>query len=970
MATDPPDLEAIFFAARHKPAGDRAAYLDAVCGRDAELRRRVEQFLSAQAEIGSFLEAPAPALAATVDEPPRREGPGTAIGPYKLLEQIGEGGFGVVFMAEQQQPVRRKVALKVLKPGMDSKQVIARFEAERQALALMDHPHIAKVLDASTTDAGRPYFVMELVRGVPITQFCDAHRLTPRRRLELFVAVCRAVQHAHTKGVIHRDLKPSNVLVTLHDGTPVVKVIDFGIAKALGQSLTDKTLFTGFAQLLGTPLYMSPEQAELSGLDVDTRSDLYSLGVLLYELLTGTTPLDQKRVRQVGYDELRRLIREEEAPRPSTRLSTLGPAAVTVSANRRSEPQQLSRLLRGELDWVVLKALEKDRARRYETASAFAADVQRYLHDEAVEACPPSAGYRFRKFARRHQRRLLTAAVIFLAVVLTAAGGGVLIWRVNQDLRQALDRERDIRELERRNAYSQRIALAEREWAANNLSRMQQLLGECPEDLRGWEWHYLRRLRFKTLPPLRHPNAVLDATFSPDGRRVAASDRSGVVKVWDAHTGRELFQFQAHKDYTNKVAFSPDGQYLATGGGRRDRTVKLWDSQSGQFIRTLTSYQAQVNSLAFSPDGRLLASAGEDATVKLWDTATGRETLTLRGHLHLPIATVAFSPDGTRRLSACHDGTVRVWDATPVRQGEVGEEVLTLQGHRGGVRSVVFHPDGRRLVSAGDDGMVRVWDATPGEELHTLGEHIGPIYQLAFSSRGERLAAGGRELVVWDATAWRQLFITPEVGARSLATFSPDDRYLATVGREYTVTLLDAATGEEIREFRGHSWFVRGLAFSPDGRTLASAGLDSSVRLWDTTTGAEIRRLELRHPGPTGLAFSPDGRHLALAGRDKTVKVWDAATWQERRTFRDPTGAVESVAWHPDSRRLAWGGTDATVKVGDLDTGEILHTWRGHTSWVQGVAFSPDGRWIASASLDETVKLWKAPAPPAAEPTK
>jgi eukaryotic-like serine/threonine-protein kinase len=375
---------------------ERAAYLDEACAGDPALRAAVEALLSAY-DAGEFLESPAAGLAETVDEAVAVERPGTVIGPYKLLEQIGEGGFGIVFMAEQTQPIRRKVALKVLKPGMDTRQVIARFEAERQALALMDHLNIAKVLDAGQTSSGRPYFVMELVKGLPITDYCDQSQLTPRKRLELFVSVCQAVQHAHQKAIIHRDIKPSNVMLTLHDGTPLVKVIDFGIAKALGQQLTDKSLYTGFAQLVGTPLYMSPEQAALSNIDVDTRSDIYSLGVLLYELLTGTTPFDKERLKEIGYDELRRIIREEEPPRPSTRISTLGQAATTVSTNRKSDPKQLSRLFRGELDWIVMKALEKDRNRRYQTASAFAADVQRYLNDETVEACPPSAWYRCRK---------------------------------------------------------------------------------------------------------------------------------------------------------------------------------------------------------------------------------------------------------------------------------------------------------------------------------------------------------------------------------------------------------------------------------------------------------------------------------------------------------------------------------------------------------------------------------------------
>jgi serine/threonine protein kinase/Flp pilus assembly protein TadD len=455
-------------AVEHSSPEERAAFLAKACAGDAGRRARVEALLRAYEAAGNFLQGnPPPSEAvATVDQPPVVEGAGTVIGPYKLLEQIGEGGFGIVFMAEQQEPIRRKVALKVLKPGMDSKQVIARFEAERQALALMDHPHIAKVLDAGQTGSGRPYFVMELVKGVPITQFCDDHRLTPRERLGLFVDVCQAVQHAHQKGVIHRDIKPSNVLVTSHDGTPVVKVIDFGIAKAVGQQLTDKTVHTQFAQLIGTPLYMAPEQAGESSLDVDTRSDIYSLGVLLYELLTGTTPFDKERLSQVGYDELRRIIREEEPSKPSTRISTLALAASTASANRKSDPKQLSRLFRGELDWIVMKALEKDRNRRYESASAFAADVRRYLDDEPVLACPPSAWYRFRKFGRRHRAAL---ALAFAALLVVAAVAGGVGWVVrDQESRRAVAQHEagsaleDARRLQRQGQWSEALEAVKR----------------------------------------------------------------------------------------------------------------------------------------------------------------------------------------------------------------------------------------------------------------------------------------------------------------------------------------------------------------------------------------------------------------------------------------------------------------------------------------------------------------------------
>jgi serine/threonine protein kinase len=418
-------------AVEMESAEERRAYLDAACGEDAALRREVEELLNHHGELGGFLEAPPGTSAFEPDPAPAGggaapQGVGTVIGPYKLVQEIGEGGMGTVYLAQQTEPVKRLVALKVIKPGMDSRQVIARFEAERQALALMDHPNIAKVLDGGTTESGRPYFVMELVKGVPITRYCDEHRLTPRQRLELFVPVCQAVQHAHQKGIIHRDLKPSNVLVASYDGTPVPKVIDFGIAKATGPQLTERTLVTGLGAVVGTLEYMSPEQAELNQLDIDTRSDVYSLGVLLYELLTGTTPLERKRLKQAAMLEVLRVIREEEPPRPSTRLSTTEELP-SIAANRGLEPKRLSGLVRGELDWIVMKALEKDRNRRYETANGFALDVQRYLHDEPVQACPPSAGYRFRKFARRNKGKLAVAAGLLVAL---AAVAGTVGWAV------------------------------------------------------------------------------------------------------------------------------------------------------------------------------------------------------------------------------------------------------------------------------------------------------------------------------------------------------------------------------------------------------------------------------------------------------------------------------------------------------------------------------------------------------------
>jgi serine/threonine protein kinase/tetratricopeptide (TPR) repeat protein len=436
------NLKAIFSRALEldSPA-DRGRYLDEVCGDKAQLRDEVESLLKALGDAGDFLERPAAPPTAAVEPSAPAEGPGAVIGPYKLLERIGEGGMGEVWMAEQRAPMQRKVALKIIKAGMDTRQVVARFEAERQALALMDHPNIAKILDAGATDSGRPYFVMELVKGTPITTYCDQHRLTLRERLELFLPVCQAIQHAHQKGLIHRDIKPSNVLIAPYDGRPVPKMIDFGVAKAIGRRLTERTLYTGFGSVIGTLEYMSPEQAELNNQDIDTRSDIYALGVLLYELLTGTTPLSHERVTQAAFTEMLRAIREEEPPKPSTRLSDSKETLPAIAEQRHTEPARLPKLVQGELDWIVMKALEKDRNRRYETASSLARDIESYLHDEPVLACPPSAGYRLKKFLRRNKGPVAAVALVLLTLVVGIVGTTLGMVRAERARREAQARE-------------------------------------------------------------------------------------------------------------------------------------------------------------------------------------------------------------------------------------------------------------------------------------------------------------------------------------------------------------------------------------------------------------------------------------------------------------------------------------------------------------------------------------------------
>jgi WD40 repeat protein len=1009
--------EAIFHEALARATPEeRAAFLDRACAGDPALRASVEALLRASVGASGFLEEPAPGLAATVDDLPAGERPGAAIGPYRLLEQIGEGGFGVVFMAEQQRPVRRKVALKIIKPGMDSRQVIARFEAERQALALMDHPHIARIHDGGATPDGRPYFVMELVKGIPITGYCDQCGLTTRERLGLFLSVCQAVQHAHTKGVIHRDLKPSNVLVAIQDGRPAAKVIDFGVAKAVNQRLCEHTLQTGFHQMVGTPLYMSPEQAEMSPLDVDTRSDVYALGVLLYELLTGTTPFERERLGRAGYDEIRRIVREEEPPSPSARLSTLQDRLTSVAARRRTEPRHLLRAVRGELDWIVMRALEKDRSRRYESAGAFAADVQRYLGDEAVQACPPSAWYRFRKFARRNKRGLLSAAVVALAVVLTAAGSGAIIWRTNQDLQVALKSER-------RGAYSQRVALTEQAWEANNLSRMEQLLDACPEDLRDWEWRYLKRLRHGALPPLRHESGVYCVTFSPDGQYLATATKDGVVRLCRATGDQELRKWQAHELNATCVQFSPDSRYLASGGW--DRMVKVWDVQKvlqGEAPAPLlrlehTDPVVRVWSVSFSPDGRRLASAGgreaeEKGELKVWDMNAGEEVLKLVS-LTRAIRCVQFSPDG-RRLATCGQDMAQVRDAQtgraqltwrdpqgtfekvafspdgrriaavgglfavhPDREVQVwdaqtGQELLSLRGHVGALRGVAFSPDGRRIASAGLDQTIKLWDTATGQEVLTLRGHIDNVFHVAFSPDGHRLASAcmDKTVRIWDATAAEgepgpeYLTLRGHTGAVTDVAFHPTDgRTLASAGTDGTVRVWDFWSGKPLGTLTGAPSPIRlRLAYSPDGRRLAVvSGARKDVRLWDVAAAKELGDIPGHSANVICVAFSPDGRHFASAGFDFIVRVWDAATGREVQALKEHDWPIHGVAFSPDGRHLASCSADSTVRVWDRATGEQRRVLEPrHAARVYGVAFSRDGELLASGSWDRTIKVWEA----------
>ncbi len=924
MNPDPEKTAKLFERAAELPPDERRPFLAEACGEDVALRKRVEALLLAsEAQLGFLPGDDDSESAPTKVAPPTGEVSGSAVGNYKLLEKLGEGGFGAVWAAEQKEPVRRRVALKLIKLGMDTRQVIARFEAERQALALMDHPNIAKVLDAGATETGRPYFVMELVRGITITKYCEQENLGTRDRLELFIKVCQAIQHAHQKGIIHRDIKPSNVMITLHDGEPVPKVIDFGIAKATQADLTDKTIYTHYDQFIGTPAYMSPEQAEMSGLDIDTRADIYSLGVLLYELLCGTTPFDGRELLNSGVDEMRKIIREREPLRPSTKLSQTLNDARQAKDKRSSQAEDAKRLrtqervtdIRGDLDWVVMKCLEKDRNRRYETANGLAADIRRHIANEPVEARPPSAAYRFQKAWRRNKVAYTAGALVIAALVFGLSVASVALRKAISSRKNAVANEAKAMSAQaseaslrqqaeqdeltaRQRAYASDMNVAQQALAGNNLGRALDLLNRQrprpgQKDLRGWEWRYL----------------------------------------WDQTHSDALFEL-CQKSEVESLSVSADGTLVAIGLVHRDGLF-VYDLQTRQEVAHLAPGESRVRA-AFSPVGSLLAFATQTVspskdkqfTLHLWNTATRQMVA------EIPLSSVAtglvFSRDGRRLMtSTTWSGEITVWQ---IPEGKKQESYPLPRPDIAPSTGFAATPDLR---------LAAYW--TAGGWIHVLDVH------------------DRREL-------WKQNASDSIITALA---FSPDGKTLASAAgyRESDIRLWDVASGHEIGRLEGHENWVGSLVFWPDGNKLASSSADQTIRTWDVANRRCLDVLHGHRQEVWRLALLPDNRTLVSGCKDGTVCVWDTSAAHPRTS--GITLADKTLAWSftPDSRSVVTLNRDGKVMrrslVGFdheenlLDVGDLART----LPVIPGVTLSccllsPDCRYLTMGSAHGTITIW------------
>ncbi|HMD73625.1 MAG TPA: protein kinase [Steroidobacteraceae bacterium] len=945
----------------------RAKFLDEVCASDLALRSELDSLLSVGDGLSAkFLESP-PKGPFGVDDG-MFGAAGLAEGQvfserFRLIRRLGEGGMGQVWLAEQTAPVRRPVALKLIKAGMYDESVLHRFQAERQSLAIMDHPAIAKVFDAGITPQGQPYFVMEYVPGLPITEYCDQRKLNIRARLDLFIQACDGVQHAHQKAIIHRDLKPANILVIEVDGKPVPRIIDFGLAKATTSQLTDQTLYTRFGQFMGTPGYMSPEQVNPNIRDIDTRTDVYSLGVILYELLTGMQPFQVKGRHRPSLEEWLRQLREEEPRRPSSKLGADREALTDSAAARGTETKQLLSVLRGDLDWITMKALERDRERRYGTPAEMVSDLRHYLTDEPIVARPASSVYRIGKFIRRHRIAAVVAGLMAVLAIL-ASGAGLIAVRQKHEA-QYQEHQAEYQATQALQAQARLLTQA----AAQRLkdSDLASAQGIILEVLTNPAFKQIRappaigvfqdiRASDAQLAVLSgHGERVNSAVYSRDGTRILTASSDKTARIWDARTGTLLAVLSGHMDGVQSAAYSRDGTQILTIS--TDRTARIWSARTGAQLAVVSTHDIRPVRADFSPDGTRIVVASLDKAAHIWDARTGAELAVLSGHDDV-LQCVAYSPDGTRIVTASRDKTARIWEARG------GAPLLVLSGHEAMLLSARYSPDGMRIVTASADKTARVWDARTGALILVLAGHADRVFSAAYSPDGARLvtASDDKTARIWDARTGAPLAVlSGHGGFVRFAAFSPDGARIVTASYDKTARIWEARRDTQLSVLRGHGEGVAFANYSPDGARIVTASLDRTVRIWEANTGAQLGVYSAAGDFVIAATYSPDGAQIATGGAlDKAAHIWDAHTWVPLATLSGHKDVVESTAYSPDGRHLATASLDGTARIWDARTGVQLALLSGHTGQVLSAAYSPDGRQVVTASFDKTARIWDA----------
>lgn len=932
------------------------------------------------------------------------------IGPYKIMEVLGQGGMGTVYRAEQLEPVRRQVALKIIRPGMDSREVIARFEAERQALAMMDHPNIARVLEAGMTAEMRPYFAMELVRGMPINEFVEKRKLPVRERLELFVLVCQAVQHAHQKGIIHRDLKPSNILVTIQDGVPVPKVIDFGVAKALNQKLTERTLYTQLSQMVGTPLYMSPEQAELTDRDVDTRSDIYSLGVLLYELLTGSTPFDKAVFSELGYDEIRRIIRFDDPLRPSVRLSTLSTqnGKTTVNGISDIDLRKLRLSLKGELDWVVMKALSKDRELRYRSANEFAEDVQRYLEGKAVLACSPPLGYRFRKFCIRHWVALSIFTVFTTSIL---CGGGIAISQAMRAIsaeKEAEIRENEAKQLLEAARLQQLVAsFRDRHYCQIPTLKIPNIASKSSGEASGDQENcsLIRLLQNAGAPtPLReflHPDAVNDISVSEDSQLLLAACNDGKAYLWKLDSGTLIRTFGPHLNVVESVAISPDSKLFLTGG--RDGLVLAWNLEAKTPVRQIASFPSGVETMVWSSDGKYLAAGARYSEARVW-TQSFEEVIKFENHHRHE--SLLFSED-SQKIYIPTENDITSWDLqTGQRIGRLGTGTIK------NIRTMCWVGTNDRYIMCADRFSETMMIIDPEtNELHSTltTNHLYPQH-LHQSPDQTRIAAvhedgqlriydvskienKSRDMELHDVNLFQTLAHDRDLGRASVGMFV-DDRYLLSSGQDGKVVLWDTACIAPVNTFTHKDPIAYAIPAETDEVAIFLAGVKIGgktplrvnsrgelkpikdqdlpaipsfvsrpcrsnlfitcfkhrMEVRDIKTGEIVSNIKVDFDdGPVWAAMSRDSQRIAAVTLQQTVEVWESKDrWKSSRKIASiPFAPRDGVCFADDGNTLIADHDDEFIVEWNLTTNQEQVRYdvsRGHV-----LLASPDSRYLAVA---------------------